>query len=113
MLQVKEEDIDRITEAFYLLLNGRKPSPIELPSDYPDNEVKQLVGYVNRFLGEYDGLTDMAFNLSRGDINIDAPPGKDADPAVLEGTAGQSEAFDLGDPANCRRRFQPAGRLHG
>jgi len=52
MLTVKEDDIDKITEAFYLILKGKKPSLIELPKDYPDNEIKQAVGYINKFLNE-------------------------------------------------------------
>jgi len=33
MLNVKEEDIDKITEVFYLILKGKKPALIELPED--------------------------------------------------------------------------------
>jgi hypothetical protein len=50
MLNVKEEDIDKITEAFYLILKGKKPAPIKLPEDYPDNEIKQAVNYINEFI---------------------------------------------------------------
>ena len=63
MLKVKEKDIDKITEVFYYLLKGKAPGAIELPADYPDNEVKQLVGYVNRFLNEYRETTDFAVEL--------------------------------------------------
>ena len=76
MLNVKEEDIDRITEAFYLILKGKKPTPIELPEDYPDNEVKQAVGYINKFISEYNSSTDWIYNLSRGDLSVEAPKGK-------------------------------------
>ena len=48
MLQVNETDIDKITEVFFLILKGKKPAPIELPDDYPDNEIKQAVGYINK-----------------------------------------------------------------
>ena len=41
MLTVKEEDIDKISEAFYLILKGKKPGLIELPKDCPDNELLQ------------------------------------------------------------------------
>ena len=68
MLNVKEEDIDRITEAFYLILKGKKPTPIELPEDYPDNEIKQAVSYINKFINEYNGVTDLIYNLSSGDL---------------------------------------------
>jgi len=76
MLTVKEEDIDRITEVFYLLLKGKKPPLIELPEDYPDNEIKQTVGFINRFLDEYNASTDLVYTLSRGDLNFEAPKGK-------------------------------------
>ena len=76
MLNVKEEDIDRITEAFYLILQGKRPTPIELPEDYPDNEIKQAVSYINNFINEYNSGTDWIYNLSRGDLSFEAPKGK-------------------------------------
>ncbi len=76
MLNVKEEDIDKITEAFYLILKGKKPTPIELPEDYPDNEIKQAVSYINKFINEYNGVTDLVYNLSSGDLNFEPPKGK-------------------------------------
>jgi PAS domain S-box-containing protein len=76
MLNVKEEDIDKITEAFYLILKGKKPSPIELPEDYPDNEIKQAVAYINKFINEYSRVTDLIYTLSRGDLNFEPPRGK-------------------------------------
>ncbi|MGD8294691.1 MAG: ATP-binding protein, partial [Desulfobacterales bacterium] len=76
MLNVKEEDIDKITEAFYLILKGKKPAPIELPEDYPDNEIKQAVNYINKFITEYNGSTDWVYNLSKGDLSFEAPKGK-------------------------------------
>ena len=76
MLNVKEEDIDKITEAFYLILKGKKPTPIELPEDYPDNEIKQAVSYINKFINEYNGVTDLIYTLSKGDLNLEPPKGK-------------------------------------
>jgi len=76
MLNVKEEDIDKITEAFYLILKGRKATPIELPEDYPDNEIKQAVSYINKFINEYNGVTGLIYNLSSGDLNFEPPKGK-------------------------------------
>jgi len=76
MLNVKEEDIDKITEAFYLILKGKKPTVIELPEDYPDNEIKQAVGYINQFINEYNSSTDLVSTLSRGDLSFEAPRGK-------------------------------------
>ncbi|MFC1866694.1 response regulator [Thermodesulfobacteriota bacterium] len=75
MLTIKEEDIDKITEVFSLLLKGKKSVPIQLPDDYPDNEVKQAIGYINKFLNEYRSVTDIAYALARGDIKFEAPRG--------------------------------------
>ncbi|MEJ2100343.1 MAG: histidine kinase dimerization/phospho-acceptor domain-containing protein [Desulfobacterales bacterium] len=76
MLNIKEEDIDKITEAFYLILKGKKPTLIELPEDYPDNEIKQAISYINRFIKEYNSSTDLVYTLSRGDLSFEAPQGK-------------------------------------
>jgi two-component system sensor histidine kinase/response regulator len=76
MLTVNEAEIDRITEAFYLILEGKKPTPIELPEDYPDNEIKQAVSYINKFINEYSSTTDLIYTLSRGDLSFEAPKGK-------------------------------------
>jgi two-component system sensor histidine kinase/response regulator len=76
MLNVNEAEIDRITEAFYLILEGKKPKPIELPGDYPDNEIKQAVSYINKFINIYNSSTDLVYTLSRGDLSFEAPKGK-------------------------------------
>jgi signal transduction histidine kinase/CheY-like chemotaxis protein len=76
MLNVKEEDIDKITEAFYLILKGQKPTVIELPEDYPDNEIKQAVGYINKFINEYISATDSIDSLSKGQLDLEPPKGK-------------------------------------
>ncbi|MGD8656130.1 MAG: ATP-binding protein, partial [Desulfobacterales bacterium] len=76
MLNVKEEHIDKITEAFYMILKGKKPTSIELPEDYPDNEIKQAVSYINKFITEYNGVTELIYTLSRGDLSFEAPKGK-------------------------------------
>jgi signal transduction histidine kinase/CheY-like chemotaxis protein len=76
MLNVKEEDIDKITEAFYLILKGQKPTLIELPEDYPDNEIKQAVGYINKFINQYNSATDSIHSLSKGELNLEPPKGK-------------------------------------
>jgi two-component system sensor histidine kinase/response regulator len=76
MLTINEAEIDKITEAFYLILKGKKPALIELPEDYPDNEIKQAVGYINEFIKEYNSSTDLVYTLSRGDLSFEAPKGK-------------------------------------
>ena len=76
MLEVREEDIDRITELFYRMLNGEVPGPLVLPEDGPDNEVRQVAEYASRFAAEYRELADAIAALSRGELDFDVPTGK-------------------------------------
>ncbi|MDX9973638.1 MAG: adenylate/guanylate cyclase domain-containing protein [FCB group bacterium] len=76
MLHVNEGDIDRITEALHHVLNGQLPEPIALPADYPDNEVKQLVQYVNNFLAQYGSFAASMQSLSSGDLDFDIQRGR-------------------------------------
>ncbi|MGV8057629.1 MAG: response regulator [Smithellaceae bacterium] len=75
MIQINERDIDKITEVFYSILKGKKPLPIELPQEYPDNEIRQAVDYLNKFIAEYNEMTAFAYHLGRGEIDIDPPKG--------------------------------------
>ncbi|MEW6251936.1 MAG: SpoIIE family protein phosphatase [Planctomycetota bacterium] len=76
MLQAREEDIDRITELLYRVLNGELPAPLVLPADYPDNELRQVVEYANRFAAEYHALADAMAALSRGQLDFTVPTGR-------------------------------------
>ncbi|CAB1079971.1 hypothetical protein D1AOALGA4SA_7668 [Olavius algarvensis Delta 1 endosymbiont] len=76
MLKVKEEDIDKISEAFYLILKGKTPAPIDLPEDYPDNEIKQAVGFINKFIVEYNSATESVTAISKGELDFEPPKGK-------------------------------------
>ncbi len=76
MIQVNENDIDKITEVFSLILKGKKPAPIALPPDYPDNEIRQAVDYINKFIAEYNEITDFVYHLGRGEINVEPPRGR-------------------------------------
>ena len=76
MIQINEQDIDKITAVFSLILKGKTPEPIELPEEYPDNEIRQAVTYINSFIAEYNEMTAFAYNLGRGEINVDPPKGK-------------------------------------
>jgi two-component system sensor histidine kinase/response regulator len=73
MIQVNEQDIDKITAVFYSMLKGKKPVPIELPPEYPDNEIRQAVGYLNKFIAEYNETITFAYHLGRGEIDSDPP----------------------------------------
>lgn len=75
MIQVNEEDIDKITAVFHAILKGKKPALITLPDDYPDNEIRQSVGYINKFIAEYNTMTDFVYQLGRGEIDIEPPRG--------------------------------------
>jgi class 3 adenylate cyclase len=71
MITVQEEIIDKITESIYYVLNGKKrPAPIKLPADYPDNEIRQVITYVNRFIGEYNAIAEFIFSLARGELDL-------------------------------------------
>jgi len=76
MLSVNEHDIDQITETMSHLLKGRVPAPIQLPADYPDNEIRQLVEYVNAFIAEYDALANVTATLSKGELDFELPKGR-------------------------------------
>ncbi|MBF0537933.1 MAG: response regulator [Nitrospirae bacterium] len=76
MLNVKEEDLDKISEAFYLILSGKTPNPIVLGDDYPDNELRQAVGYINKLIDEYNDITGLSYALARGDIQFEPPKGR-------------------------------------
>jgi two-component system sensor histidine kinase/response regulator len=76
MIQVREGDFDKITEVFSLILKGEKPKLIELPQDYPNNEIKQAVDYINKFITVYNDEAVLAFQLGRGDVSGEMPRGK-------------------------------------
>ena len=76
MLEVREDDIDRITALFHRLLKGEVPQPLDLPKDYPENEVRQVVEYANRFVAEYQALAGAMSALSRGDLDLAVPGGR-------------------------------------
>ncbi len=76
MLEAREEDIDRITELFHRILKGEIPSHLVLPQDYPENEIRQVVEYANRFVTEYRSLAGALSALSRGELDFEVPAGK-------------------------------------
>ena len=68
MADFNPEYIDKISELFYWLLKGKNPGPIELPADHPDDEIKQAVGFINRFLKSYNTSSDLLHRLSKGEV---------------------------------------------
>lgn len=76
MLELQEAQLDALTEVFYRILRGEKPTPIALPPEAPENEYTQLVSYINRFLREYHEFADFMYSLSRGELDYMPPQGK-------------------------------------
>ena len=76
MLLVDPAALDKISEAFSLLLKGGAPKPLFLPPEHPDDELKQVYGYINAFLGEYAAATEAVFALSKGRLDFPPPSGK-------------------------------------
>ncbi len=76
MLEITEADIDKLTELFHRTLKGEIPGRVTLPADYPDNEMRQVVEYANKFVNEYRELADAMSALSRGELDVDVPSGK-------------------------------------
>ena len=68
MISVEEALIDTITAAFHELRTGKVPPPIVIPDELPDNEIRQLITYVNRFLCEFTPLAEAMEQIARGDL---------------------------------------------
>ena len=72
MISVEEALLDSITAAFHHLRTGKVPPPIAIPDDLPDNEVRQLITYVNRFLSEFAPFAEAMEQIARGDLETRA-----------------------------------------
>jgi adenylate cyclase len=68
MISVEESLIDSITSAFHQLRTGKVPPPIAIPDNLPDNELRQLITYVNRFLSEFAPFAEAMEQLARGEL---------------------------------------------
>jgi class 3 adenylate cyclase len=69
MFAVEESLIDKITETIYYLRTGKVPVPIPIPDDLPDNEIRQLFTFVNRFLVEFALFAEAMAQIARGELN--------------------------------------------
>ncbi|WPD21169.1 MAG: SpoIIE family protein phosphatase [Candidatus Electrothrix scaldis] len=76
MLELHEEQLDRITEVFYRILAGEKPQPVLLPPDAPEDEYSQVVSYLNRFIEEHNQFAEFMYSLSRGELHYTPPKGR-------------------------------------
>ncbi len=70
MIAVEEELIDKITATFHHLRTGEVPQPIPIPDELPDNEIRQLLSYVNRFLVEFAIFTESMTQLAQGELDL-------------------------------------------
>lgn len=69
MISVKEELIDRLTATLHYLRTGKVPLPIPITDDLPDNEIRQLITFVNRFLVEFANFTEAMEQIAQGELN--------------------------------------------
>jgi adenylate cyclase len=72
MISVAEELIDRVTAVFHYLRIGKNPAPIDIPEDLPDNEIRQLITYVNRFLVEFAAFNESLAQMAQGELETRA-----------------------------------------
>jgi adenylate cyclase len=68
MIAVAEGLVDKITETVHYLRTGKVPPPIPIPDDLPDNEVRQLLTYMNRFLVEYALFAEAMAQIAQGEL---------------------------------------------
>jgi len=68
MISVEEELIDRITATLHHLRTGKVPPAIPVPDDLPDNEIRQLINFVNRFLVEFAIFTETMEQIAQGEL---------------------------------------------
>jgi adenylate cyclase len=68
MIAVAEELLDKITETIHYLRTGKVPPSIPIPDDLPDNEMRQLLTYVNRFLVEFAAFTTSLEQIAQGEL---------------------------------------------
>ena len=95
MIPVEEALLDSITAAFHQLRTGKVPPPIAIPDGLPDNEVRQLITYVNRFLSEFAPFAEAMEQIARGDLESRESSGPDAGGTILEGTPIEPSAPHL------------------
>jgi adenylate cyclase len=69
MILVDEVLIDSISEVFYHLRSGKIPAPIPIPAALPDNEIRQLLTYVNRFLTEFAPFARAMEQIAQGELD--------------------------------------------
>jgi adenylate cyclase len=76
MISVDEALLDSVTAALHHLRTGKVPPPVVIPDSLPDNEVRQLITYVNRFLCEFAPFAAAMEQIARGDLETPNLPGR-------------------------------------
>jgi adenylate cyclase len=76
MISIKEELIDSITAVFHHLSVGRVPQPVPIPDELPNNEIRQLITYINRFLTEFSAFAEAMGQISKGELETRPPLGR-------------------------------------
>jgi adenylate cyclase len=76
MIPVDEELIDSLSAVFHHLRAGRIPDPVPIPAGLPDNEIRQLITYVNRFLTEFAPFAEAMEQIAQGELNTRRLPGR-------------------------------------
>lgn len=69
MIAVEEELIDKITATIHYLRTGKVPLPLSIPDDLPDNEIRQLLTYLNRFLVEFALFGSALAQIAQGELD--------------------------------------------
>ncbi|MGD8531001.1 MAG: adenylate/guanylate cyclase domain-containing protein [Syntrophobacterales bacterium] len=69
MISVEEALIDTMTATFHHLRTGRVPPPIPIPDDLPDNEIRQVLTYLNRFLVEFAPFAEAMEQIAHGELD--------------------------------------------
>ena len=69
MITVEETLIDEITATIYHLRTGKIPPPIPIPDDLPDNEIRQLIIFVNRLLSEFAPFAEAMEQVAQGELD--------------------------------------------
>ena len=100
MIAVEEELIDKITATFHYLRSGKVPQPIPIPDDLPDNEIRQLLTYVNRFLVEFALFTESMAQIAQGELANLPGGGRHGRYSFLQGPAIEPQAPHLEDPTD-------------
>jgi len=76
MIPVEETLLDSITAALHHLRTGKVPPPIAIPESLPDNELRQLITFLNRFLSEFAPFAEAMEQVARGDLESRALLGR-------------------------------------